>query len=106
MRKTCFSLIAAVVFAGASAPAQADMVTIRVSTENLDLTTDAGLAELERRVEVAAWDACSMDQSSIQLQRPVDRSCLSAMIQGAAVQIQELRTIALESAKNETLAMR
>lgn len=107
MRKTCFSLIAAVAFAGVAAPAQADeIVTIRVSTANLDLATDADLAELERRVEVAALEACSRERSYAQFEGSVDHACVNAMIDGAAMRIQELRTMALESASKETLAMR
>ncbi len=105
MRKTCFSLIAAFAVAGVATPALAETVTIRVSTEGFDLSQADDIAEIERRVEIAAREACMVGRAYSMTQQAGERACYEDLIDGAAEQIERRREIALEAARLELLAV-
>jgi UrcA family protein len=56
------ALLAAPVMAGAQ---QIEQRTVGVTFADLDLTTEAGRAELERRIDNAARSACAMGEADL-----------------------------------------
>lgn len=94
MRKTYISAIAALAMIGAAAPVAAETVTIEVNFDDLDLTAEADVDELERRIDVAAREACYSTDSYSVFRQSADRACVEALRQEAALQIAQMRSVA------------
>lgn len=70
-----------------AAPASAESPGVRVSYADLDLTTPAGVAELEKRVKRAAWRLCKFSGEGAMRDRLNQVRCYRAARQTSAVQI-------------------
>jgi UrcA family protein len=66
-----------------AAPAVAAPIVERVRTADLDLSTDAGVAELDRRIRVAAASACTKPGGFTAWDRWVVRTCEQQAIAAA-----------------------
>lgn len=104
MRKSLFSVVAALSAFGAISPALAEDVTISVSFEDLDLTDDADVALLEKRIVREATRACRQPGSVI-IARDASIQCRDDLIAAAAVQIEQLRLAAAAQMDSRELAL-
>ena len=104
MRKSLFCVLAALSASGAVAPALAEEVTISVSFEDLDLTDDADVALLEKRVVREAFRACRQPRQMITA-RYASIECRHELIAAAAVQIEQRRLSAAARVEGRELAL-
>ena len=65
-------------------------LTQRVGCEDLDLSTHTGMAELERRVRMAAQEACEEIARKYPRARPSDLMCAGHATREAMVEVREL----------------
>lgn len=106
MRTFLVPALAALAIAGATAPANAGEVTINVDHTDLDLSRDADARVLEKRIEAAAAKACSYAPNMSLAASRYAAECKAALIKGGMEQLEAKRTLALDSAPEDTLAMR
>ncbi len=91
-----------VALALAAAPAAAAPQQARVSLAGLDLTTEAGVAALDRRIRLAADRLCGTWQAASLLERRTARACRAEAI--ASAEAQRARAIALARRMPERFA--
>ncbi|MEM1195580.1 MAG: UrcA family protein [Pseudomonadota bacterium] len=92
--RTTLSLIALAALAApalvAAQPAE-EIVTVRIDTADIDVTTSEGRAELEARIESKLRMACTIKSSRYGYNRPVrDQACLTRARADALVQVQSI----------------
>ncbi len=102
MRTNFISVLAALAFAGATAPAFAsETVAISVDYSDLDLADSAAMAELQDRVAKAAREACGRPQNHAAKSIAATQACRAALIAGANAQL-----AAIGATAGETFAAR
>lgn len=80
----------AVMLALAAAPAEASPVRVQISPE--ELTTPAGRAVLDARLDRAARQACGLEWGrDLPVARARARKCAAEALAGARIQVAELR---------------
>jgi UrcA family protein len=85
MRTALFASLALATLAIA-APAQAEEVTMKVSFEDLDLTTKSGKAELNARLLDAAEEACIASEDWVR-SGAVAADCKSTLLRKARTEV-------------------
>jgi UrcA family protein len=91
MRKIIVLALAALSLAGVSTPAAAETMSVAVQYSDLDLSSPAGLAALERRIEAAAKRICVPIPVRSSLSNPTRSSCVRQAM--ASVQAQVARIV-------------
>jgi UrcA family protein len=85
MRTTLFASLALATLAVA-VPAQAEEVTMKVSFEDLDLTTKSGQAELNSRLVDAAEEACATSDDWVR-SVAVTADCKATLLRKARTEV-------------------
>jgi len=91
MFKLFIPALAALSLAATAQAEKFDRVSVTVSYADLDLTSDAGAATLQRRLEAAADKACSRAWISESKSSAGRKACRTEALQGAAKQVAEAR---------------
>lgn len=100
MRKLLPSVLAAFAALSLAGPAAAEEVSVTVSYADLDLTTAAGSAALDARIEAAVKDVCPKPDVRDLSARTAWRECVTTARAGAKEQLSLLEpyeTLALTS---------
>ncbi|MEL7445258.1 MAG: UrcA family protein [Pseudomonadota bacterium] len=84
------ALAAAAVPATASAQAAEQVVTVRISAEGIDLSTEAGRAELEAKISAKLRKACTVKGATRLQLKTVDESCLADARDAASAQAERI----------------
>lgn len=87
--KTLIALAAIPALALTAAPAMAGEAhnTVKVAVSDIDLTTEEGAAELDRRVRKAAFKACMYDQTGMLVTPEKHVSCQRAAMKKSEGQV-------------------
>lgn len=104
MRKTIAIFAGVLACLGASASAAGEVVSIRVSAADLDLTIPEHVEMLEQRVVDAAVEACTAPYAPVAPDLLLDRVCRDDLIEKAAQRIAEMQDAALARAQAEEIA--
>ena len=106
MRTYLVPVLAALAMAGAAAPAHAEEITISVDHADLDLASEADARVLEQRIAAAAAKACTYAPTFSLTAARYAAECKAALVKAGKEQVAAKRTLALEVARSERLAMR
>jgi UrcA family protein len=79
-------------------------VSIRVAYEDLDLTSEAGRKELQRRVKLAAWRSCTESAQGAALEAMRSECEATAAADAAAMQRQVIANAAARTYAGEAAA--
>lgn len=83
-----------------AAPAAAAPIVERVRTTDIDLATDAGVAELDRRIAMAAEKACTKPGAFTAWDRWVVRTCIAQTVAASV----DTRNAVVASARTQQMA--
>jgi UrcA family protein len=84
MMRSLIILSAATSLAATPAVAQSEPVSVTVSYADLNLTTEAGRARLDRRIRIAAAAVCSPREMGVHLRAAYDNCCKDAATDASA----------------------
>jgi UrcA family protein len=96
--KMSIALAAAIAALSLAGTARADAEEVRIDIRHYDLTTDAGLQRLDRRIDAAAREVCTLYAPGSRAKHRVDADCYHAALGAAEIRLAALRGKASEAA--------